>query len=85
MLFRVPFQVLATTGGEESQGATFTDIRDTSISWYFAIEQGQTKEFVVRLRAAYAGQFILPPTICEDMYNPSCRANTTNGLTIVVR
>ena len=73
------------TGGEESQGATYTDIRDSSISWYFAIEQGQTKEFVVRLRAAYGGQFILPPTICEDMYNPSCRANTTNGLTIVVR
>ena len=72
-------------GGEESQGTTYTDIRDSSISWYFAIEQGQTKEFAVRLRAAYGGQFVLPPTICEDMYNPSCRANTSNGLTIVVR
>ena len=73
------------TGGEESQGATYTDIRDSRISWYFAIEQGQTKEFAVRLRAAYGGQFVLPPTICEDMYSPSCRANTANGLTIVVR
>ena len=71
--------------GEESQGATYTDIRDSSISWYFAVEQGQTKEFVVRLRAAYGGQFILPPTICEDMYNPNCRATTTNKSTIVVR
>ena len=72
-------------GSEESQGATYTDIRDSSISWYFAIEQGQTKEFVVRLRAAYGGQFILPPTTCEDMYNPNCRATTTNKSTIVVR
>ncbi len=73
------------TGGEESQGATYTDIRDTCIGWYFAIEQNRSKEFTVRLRAAYGGQFILPPTICEDMYNPNCRANTTNGATIVVR
>ena len=73
------------TGDEKSQGATYTDIRDTRISWYFDIAQGQSKEFTVRLRAAYGGQFILPPTVCEDMYTPSCRANTTNRTTVVVR
>lgn len=72
-------------GGKEPEGATYTDIRDTRISWYFEIDQGQTKEFAVRLRAAYGGRFILPPTICEDMYNPNCRATTTNGATTVVR
>lgn len=32
-------------GGEESGEATYTDIRDTRISWYFAIEQGGSEEF----------------------------------------
>lgn len=32
-------------GGEESGEATYTDIRDTRISWYFALEQGGSKEF----------------------------------------
>ena len=73
---------LTGNGGSES---SYTDIRDNRISWYFAIEQGTSKQFKVRLRAAYAGQFVLTPTLCEDMYNPACRANTTNGKTAVIR
>ncbi len=72
-------------GNSSLSDAAYIDIRDTHISWYFAIEQGKSKQFIVRLRAVYAGQFILPPTLCEDMYNPVCRTNTPNGKTIVTR
>ncbi len=71
--------------GNDGSKSTYTDIRDNRISWYFDIEQGNSKQFTVRLRAAYAGQFVLPPTLCEDMYNPACRANTSNGKTVVIR
>ena len=72
-------------GGKDASQADYTDIRDTQISWYFALEQGKRQEFIVRMRAAYEGSFILPPAICEDMYNPSCRANTSNRSVIVER
>ncbi len=73
------------TGDSNPSDADYTDIWDTHISWYFAIGQGKSKQFIVRLCAMYAGQFILPPTLCEDMYNPVCRANTPNGRTAVTR
>lgn len=62
--------------GEENPQVTHTDIRDDRICWYFSLRQGKTKNFTVRLRAAYTGVFVLPPTVCEDMYNISCKANT---------
>ena len=70
-------------GGEMSNDASYTDIRDERISWYFSIDSGKSKRFTVKLRAAYAGTFILPPTICEDMYNAACRAMTANSKTTV--
>ena len=71
--------------GNSDAVATYTDIRDERVSWYFSAEQGKSKNFTVRLRAAYSGVFILPPTVCEDMYNPVCRANTQSSKTSVVR
>lgn len=72
--------------GEPMQNqALYTDIRDERINWYFAMEQGERKSFKVRLRAAYIGQFTLPVALCEDMYDPLCRANTSNGIVRVVR
>lgn len=62
--------------GEENPQVTHKDIRDDRICWYFSLRQGKAKSFTVRLRAAYTGVFVLPPTVCEDMYNISCKANT---------
>ncbi|MGM9843669.1 MAG: hypothetical protein ACI30S_05540, partial [Muribaculaceae bacterium] len=53
------------------------DIRDDRISYYFPMNAGSSKTFKVRLRAAYAGNFVFPATVCEDMYNPACRALTS--------
>lgn len=62
-----------------------TDIRDGRICWYFALRRGSSRSFTVRLRAAYAGRYLLPPTICEDMYDSRCRAMTEVGWSEVVR
>ena len=70
-------------GGDTGNDASYTDIRDDRINWYFSLDSGKSKRFTVKLRAAYAGTFILPPTVCEDMYNAACRAMTANSKTTV--
>ena len=61
------------------------DIRDDRICWYFGLKAGETREFVVRLRAAWCGEFVLPATVCEDMYDTSCRAVLSNRRVKVVK
>ncbi len=63
---------------DKSDDYTYKDIRDDRVSWYFSLGAGRQKSFSVRLRAAYAGVFALPPVVCADMYNPRYRAGTTN-------
>lgn len=72
-------------GREGKRLATYTDIRDSHITWYFSLDKGKSKCFTFRIRAAYLGDFIIPPTICEDMYNPACRANTQSGKSCIVK
>lgn len=61
-------------GGSEESVVKNVDIRDERISWYFRLGDGQKCEFSVRLRAAWCGKYILPATVCEDMYDAGCRA-----------
>ena len=61
------------------------DIRDDRICWYFGLKAGETREFVVRLRAAWCGEFVLPATVCEDMYDTYCRAVLSNRRVKVVK
>lgn len=72
-------------GDAERTKADYTDIRDERINWYFSLNSGQSTAFTVRLRAAYCGRFMLPPTVCEDMYCPQCRAVTANRYIEVVK
>lgn len=61
-----------------------SDIRDKSVNLYFGLKKGAVKTFNIRLRAAYVGNYLLPPTVCEDMYDSSCRAMTANRRVCVV-
>lgn len=70
-------------GGYDDASVSYTDVRDDRISWYYSASQNKTKNFKVRLRAAYAGEYMLPSAICEDMYDTECRAVTSNGKTKV--
>lgn len=55
-----------------------SDVRDDKIMMYFHLDAGATKRFTVRLRAAYAGSYLLPPALCEDMYNPARMSATAS-------
>lgn len=59
------------------------DIRDNACKYYFPIQKGHAKKVKIRLRAAYPGHYMLPPAVCEDMYNPACRASTANSRVMV--
>ncbi len=63
----------------------YTDIRDDRISWYFGLNTGESRTFRVRLRAAYCGRCLMPPTVCEDMYDTSVRAVSASRFVEVVK
>lgn len=63
---------------EAADNSGYRDIRDCSYNVYFPLKKGATASFEIRLCAAYKGRYMLPPTVCVDMYNPSCRAMTSN-------
>lgn len=69
--------------GRDEKLAEYCDMRDNRVSYYTSLRAGQTKVFNIRLRAAYAGKFMLPPVVAEDMYNPSHRAVTGNSWVVV--
>jgi len=53
----------------------YLDIRDDRIMWFFDIpDYRKTYDFVVKLTAVTVGEFILPPTLFEAMYNDKFKA-----------
>ena len=68
-----------------SELGDYTDIRDDRISWYFGLKTGESRTFRVRLRAAYCGRCLMPPTVCEDMYDTSVRAVSASRFVEVVK
>ncbi len=71
--------------GTVEKGVDYFDMRDDHISYYSSLAAGKKITYNIRLRSAYAGKFMLPPVVCEDMYNPSCRAIGTNAWVSVVK
>lgn len=63
-------------GGEECE---YRDIRDNEMRWYFTLRSGSSRQFSLRLQAAYEGTFHLPEILCEDMYNAEFKSNTSKG------
>lgn len=53
-----------------TQGAArYTDIRDDRVNFYFDLNKASTKTFTVRLNASYQGNYYLPGTQVEAMYD----------------
>ena len=55
-------------GGTEGT-ARYTDIRDDRVNFYFDLSKRSTKTFTVRLNASYLGDYYLPGTQVEAMYD----------------
>lgn len=74
---------IASDGADASGVFMYQDIRDDCVLTYFDLPAGMSKTVKVRLRAAYAGEFVFPAILCEAMYDASARARTTAGRVIV--
>lgn len=67
----------------EEDGYDHLDIRDTRADWFFGLPAGRYKTFSIGLRAAYEGSYVLPATVCADMYQPAVNACTADGTAVV--
>jgi alpha-2-macroglobulin len=54
----------------------YLDIRDDRVMWFFDLSGNQALDFVVKLNCVTAGDFWLPGTLVEAMYNNNFRAKT---------
>jgi len=61
----------------------YLDIRDDRVMWFFDLYYKKKLDFVVKLNCIHAGQFVLPPTLTEAMYNSDFKA-TTEGVKVHV-
>jgi len=58
----------------------YLDIRDDRTMWFFDFpESGGDLDFVVKLNAVTVGQFSLPPTLLEAMYDANFKALKAGG------
>ena len=69
----------------KSDPATYLDIRDDRVYTYFDLGANQRKTFKVMLTASYAGNYYLPATVCEAMYDRSIYARTKGQVVEVVK
>lgn len=67
------------TPGADTENCTYKDIRDNRIVWYFNLPKNGVRSFRTKLRAAFAGEFVLPAIQCQAMYDPQIHANTASG------
>ncbi|MCF7919045.1 MAG: hypothetical protein K9N06_03930 [Candidatus Cloacimonetes bacterium] len=67
--------------------ATYTDIRDDRILWFFSGNKYDKNDrtFSTRIRAVTAGTFEIPPTIMEAMYSPDYTVILPGGRTKISR
>jgi uncharacterized protein YfaS (alpha-2-macroglobulin family) len=53
----------------------YLDIRDDRVMWFFDLNvHGRDIDFLVKLNAVTVGEFVLPPTLLEAMYNNNYRS-----------
>jgi len=66
------------TGREE-----YLDLRDDRVIWFFELGHRTALDFAVELSAVTVGEFTLPSTRVEAMYNRDFRATRTGGRVVV--
>ena len=63
----------------------YQDFRDDRVYSYFNLSKGQTKTFRIILNASYIGEFFLPITYCEAMYDNEYFSRKAGGVVKVIR
>ncbi|MDR2579862.1 MAG: hypothetical protein LBC85_02570 [Fibromonadaceae bacterium] len=57
----------------------YLDIRDDRVNWFFGLNPGETKTFVVQIHPSYEGEFWWPGVVLEAMYSPDYFARIVGG------
>lgn len=65
--------------GNKEYDCDYYDIRDDKIQWFLNLKQGESKEYKVRLRASYSGEFAHPSAYAEAMYAPEQYVTTEDS------
>ncbi|MFC5047528.1 alpha-2-macroglobulin [Aquimarina hainanensis] len=65
--------------------ATYTDIRDDRVHFYFDLKAQESKTFTILLNASYIGRYYLPGVQSEAMYNNSYMSRTKGKWVEVVQ
>lgn len=69
----------------QSDTPDYQDYRDDRVHTYFDIKSGASKTFTFLINASYAGEFTLPATQCEAMYDNAVQAYVKGGKTRTVK
>ena len=64
---------------------TYQDFRDDRVYSYFDLNRGETKRYRIILNASYLGEFHLPITHCEAMYDNEIFSRKAGGKVRVVK
>jgi alpha-2-macroglobulin len=75
--------VLSSTA-QNSATPDHQDIRDDRVYTYFDLPANTAQTYRIQLNASYTGEFYLPHTRCEAMYDSSISAEKTGGWVAVV-
>jgi len=62
---------------------TYLDMRDDRVMWFFDLSSNKAMDFIVKVNCVSSGEFWLPGTLVETMYNNDFRA-TTAGTKVYV-
>lgn len=62
----------------------YVDIRDDRIMWFFDQYYYYSSDFIVKLNAVTVGEFYLPPTLVEAMYNNDYKVTTAGQVVEVI-
>lgn len=70
-----PWSDIAT----DNEDCDYVDQRDDKKIWHFVLNKNGVRSFKMKLRAAFCGEYILPSSICEDMYASIVNAHTASS------
>ncbi|WP_340077042.1 alpha-2-macroglobulin family protein [Leptobacterium sp. I13] len=72
-------------GNFDQNSATYTDIRDDRVNFYFDLKKYESKTFRILLNASYLGRYYLPGIQCEAMYDNDFMVRTRGQWVEVVQ
>ncbi len=73
------------TGSRNTSKADYIDIRDDRTNFYFALGPKKSETFIVKLNASYLGDYYLPGSQVEAMYDNTAYARNKGQWVKVVR